>query len=58
MNRLVEERLADMERQGLIKRGNPKGVQEWLEKHQPPALPPDAKSLLQTLLDLRNEDTR
>ncbi len=57
-NRLVEERLADMERQGLIKRGNPRSVHEWLEKHRPAPLPAGSGSVLRALLDEREEDRR
>ncbi len=57
-DRLAEEQLADMERQGLIKRGNVKAVHEWLDRHQPVRLPRGSGSVVAALLALRNEDTR
>jgi prevent-host-death family protein len=56
--RWAEDRLADMERQGLIKRGDPKTVDKWLDGHKPIRLPRGSGSVLETLLTMRDEDTR
>ena len=54
----ADERLADLERQGLIKRGNPESVTEWLGEHRPIRLPVGSGSVVQTLLEMRDEDVR
>lgn len=47
-----DQRLADLERRGLIRRGNPAGVREWLKKHRPVKLP-GSDSLVDDLLEER-----
>ncbi|MBI2217815.1 MAG: type II toxin-antitoxin system prevent-host-death family antitoxin [Candidatus Rokubacteria bacterium] len=47
-----DERLAELERQGLIRRGNPAGVREWLKKHRPVKLT-GGGSLVDDLLEER-----
>ena len=54
----AEERLGQMERQGLISRGNAAAVREWLDGRPPIASPLGTRSLLETLLDMRHEDLR
>jgi len=54
----AEERLAEMERQGLIKRGNPRAVHAWLETERPVRLPRGSGSVVRELLQMRNEDAR
>ena len=53
-----EERLGELERQGLLKSGDPRRVREWLEAHKPVALPPGSGSVVRALLEMRDEDTR
>src|SRR5512143_2313176 len=57
-DRWAEERLAEMERQGVIKRGNPKAVAAWLNGSRPVRLPRGSGSIVRELLDMRDEDTR
>jgi prevent-host-death family protein len=52
------ERLAEMERQGLIKRGDGAAVQEWQKSHRPVRLPTGSASVVETLIEMRREDTR
>jgi prevent-host-death family protein len=54
----AEEQLGQMERQGLISRGNPAAVREWLESRRPLPVPAGTRSLLETLLEMRAEDSR
>ena len=54
----AEERLGQMERQGLISRGNAAAVREWLLGRPPIQVPPGTRSLLDTLLEMRDEDSR
>ena len=56
--RWEEDRLGDLERQGLITRGSPRDVQEWLATKHPIRLPKGSGSVVEALLDWRNEDTR
>jgi antitoxin (DNA-binding transcriptional repressor) of toxin-antitoxin stability system len=53
-----QKRLADLERQGVIRRGDPEGVAAWLEEHKPARLPKSGPSLLDLLLRARRESTR
>lgn len=53
-----DERLADMERQGVIKRGDRTAVLEWLKTHRPVRLPRRSGSVVETLLEMRREDAR
>ena len=52
------ERLAEMERQGIIRRGDPKGLAEWMATHPPIKLPPGSPSVVELLLQMRRESTR
>ena len=54
----TEQRLAEMERRGIITRGDPRAVREWLKTHHPVKLPPGSGSVVQTLITMRDEDTR
>jgi prevent-host-death family protein len=54
----LQERLSEMERQGLIKRGSPDLVRGWLDAQPPVALPAGSGSVLDELLRMRYEDTR
>lgn len=56
--RPADERLADLDRQGLIKRGSPESVIEWLGDHRPLKLPRGSDSVVGALLELRREDAR
>ncbi len=56
--RPADERLADLERQGLIKRGDPGSVAEWLGEHRPIMLPRGSGSVVAALLEMRDEDAR
>jgi prevent-host-death family protein len=53
-----EEQLAELERQGVIRRGDPDGVGMWIEKHKPARLPKNAPSLVDLLLRARRESSR
>ena len=53
-----DERLADMERQGVIKRGDRTAVLDWLKTHRPVRLPRRSGSVVETLLEMRREDAR
>lgn len=53
-----EERLAAMERQGLIRRGDRSAARDWSRTHRPVRLARGAGSVVQTLLEMRREDTR
>ncbi len=55
---LADERLADLERQGLIRRGDLESVTEWLREHRPIRLPRGGGSVVGALLEMRDEDTR
>ena len=53
-----DERLAALERQGLIKRGDRSAVRDWVRTHRPVRLPRGGGSVVETLLEMRREDTR
>jgi prevent-host-death family protein len=53
-----DERLAALERQGLIKRGDRSAVRDWVRTHRPVRLPRGAGSVVETLLEMRREDAR
>ena len=53
-----EERLAALERQGLIRRGDRSAVRDWVRTHRPVRLPRGGGSVVETLLEMRREDTR
>jgi prevent-host-death family protein len=55
---LEAESLAEMERQGLIKRGDRFAIQEWRKAHRPVRLPRGSGSVVDTLLEMRREGTR
>lgn len=50
--------LVELERQGVIRRGDPKGVGAWLDEHKPVKLPRNAPSLVGLLLQARRQSTR
>ena len=52
------ERLAGLEREGVIKRGDPAAVADWLETHPPVKLPPGTPSAVALLLQMRRESSR
>lgn len=52
------ERLASMERDGLITRGSRKAVAAWLRERRPVKLPPGSPSVVGLLLRMRRESTR
>lgn len=54
----TEDRLAELERQGVIRRGDPGGTANWIASHRPVKLPRGSPSLVQTLLRMRRESTR
>ncbi len=56
--RQAEERLGQMERQGLISRGDVSAVRQWLGTGRPVSIPPGSRGLLDTLLEQRAEDSR
>jgi prevent-host-death family protein len=53
-----DERLAVLERQGLIRRGDRAAVRDWLRTHRPVRLPRGGGSVVETLLEMRREDAR
>ncbi len=57
-DRWAEQRLAGLERQGVIRRGDPKAVRTWLAATPAIRLPSDAGSLVHELLQMREEDAR
>ena len=52
------ERLAAMDRDGVIRRGDPQAVAEWLQTHPPVKLPAGTPSAVAVLLQMRRESTR
>jgi prevent-host-death family protein len=52
------ERLAGMEREGLIRRGDAGDLNDWLETHKPVKLPKGSPRTLDLLLKTRRESTR
>jgi len=52
------ERLSELERQGVIKRGDPTAVREWQKTRKPVRLGPGGGSVVETLLTMRREDAR
>ena len=52
------ERLVDLVRRGVVTRGDPEAVSDWLEQRRPVRLPAGAPSLLETLLQMRRESSR
>ncbi len=57
-DQLADERLGDLERQGLIKRGDAKAARDWLNQAEPIRLPKHRGSVVETLLQMRDEDAR
>ena len=53
-----DERLAAMERQGLIRRGDRSAARDWGRIHRPIRLARGAGSVVETLLEMRREDAR
>ena len=53
-----DERLAAMERQGLIRRGDRSAARDWGRTHRPIRLARGAGSVVETLLEMRREDAR
>jgi antitoxin (DNA-binding transcriptional repressor) of toxin-antitoxin stability system len=49
-------RLVDLERQGVIARGKPEGVRDWLKNYRPVKLPRETGSVLDALLEMRDEE--
>jgi prevent-host-death family protein len=52
------ERLTDLERLGVIRRGDARGITAWLRTGQPVKLPAGSPSALDVLLRMRRESTR
>lgn len=52
------ERLSDLERQGVIRRGDPTAVRAWQRTRKPVRLGPGGGSVVETLLTMRREDAR
>lgn len=52
------ERVAELERQGVLSPGNPQAVSEWLAEHQPMVRPAGAASAVELLLEMRSEPRR
>jgi prevent-host-death family protein len=51
-------RLEELERHGLVKRGDPSAVTAWLDAHRPPRLPKGSPSAVALLLRMRRESRR
>ncbi len=52
------ERVADLARQGIVSPGDPKGLADWLDGHQPVRRPSGSPSATEILLKARRESTR
>jgi prevent-host-death family protein len=52
------ERVDDMERQGLVRRGDAQGLAGWLEDHRPVKLPKGSPGVVDLLVRMRRESTR
>jgi len=53
-----EARLAELERQGVITRGDAGAVRRWLKSHRPAAPPRGAGSVVRALIEMRDEERR
>ena len=54
----TEERLADLERRGIVKRAQPQADAAWVRGLRPVRLPPGAPSVVDVLLQMRRDSTR
>jgi len=52
------ERIADLQRQGILGVGDPKGLADWSAAHHPVTLPPGSPSVVDLLIQMRRESTR
>lgn len=52
------ERIAEMERQGVIARGDSRAMTAWLKNSRPVRLPPGSASPVRLLVQTRRESTR
>jgi prevent-host-death family protein len=53
-----DERLAELERQGVIRRGDTGAVRDWQKTRKPVRLGAGGGSVVETLLRMRREDER
>ncbi len=53
-----KDRIAELQRIGILGVGDPKGFAEWVRTHEPVKLPTGSPSALDLLLRMRREDKR
>ena len=54
----TDERIADLQRRGILGAGDPGAFAEWLTTHKPIKLPSGSPSVVEILLRMRRESTR
>ena len=54
----TQERIADLQRRGILGAGDPTAFAAWLKTHKPIKLPPGSPSVVEILLQMRRESTR
>ena len=54
----TRERIADLQRRGVLGAGDPAAFAEWVKTHKPVKMPPGSPSLVEMLLQMRRESTR
>ncbi|RPJ81831.1 MAG: hypothetical protein EHM13_09860 [Acidobacteria bacterium] len=53
-----DERMAELERRGVITRGESANVREWLKSHHPVKLPRGSGSVVDAIIEMRDEERR
>jgi antitoxin (DNA-binding transcriptional repressor) of toxin-antitoxin stability system len=54
----TSERIDELERQGVVKRGDAKRLTAWLGEHRPVKMPKGSPSVVDLMVRMRRESTR